>query len=84
MYFLYKFELTNGYNLYTQGIDTYSYQDVLRSLKRSRPDLVLKGVEIYDTVETLEEARMITSKMKEEDAKCYYKYYKISKISKHL
>ena len=81
MYFLYKFELTNGCNLYAHGIDTYSYQYVLRYLKRSRPEIVLKGVEIYDTVETLEEARMITNKMKEEDSRCYDKYYKINKIS---
>ena len=67
MYFLYKFELTNGYNLYSFGKNTRSYQDSFKVHKNYYRDIKLKGVEIYESTEEYEHARSLTLKMKQED-----------------
>ena len=82
MYFLYKFELTNGFNLYSFGKDTNRYQDVFVVHKRYYEGIKLKGVEVYDSREGYDEAKQLTIKTRNADPLYLTTYLKkLKKVS---
>ena len=74
MYFVYKFELANGFNYYSYGTDKHRFSHNFTSLRKNYPDFVVKGVEVRECVETREEARKLKQEMTKADPNSYQKF----------